>query len=367
MSPETVTQTPGNALQSPEHPAQVALRAAVDRLPAVGAASAQFRVSSGDTTIIVQSGVTELGGDEPVPTDGRFRIACITKMFVSTVVLQLVGESRIELDAPIESYLPGLLPEGGRVTVRSLLQHTSGLYNHADAFQRPSKRFERDRYRSFEAAKLVAIAAEKPLNFEPGSAFEYSNTNYIVLGLLIREVTGRGYAEEIQARILDPLGLKSTVLPGEEPRILGPHARGYMKIDGRSVDVTEMNPSEASSAGEMISTTADLDRFLVALVTGQLLRPSEFEEMTRAVPSEWVDLPMSNGYGLGFMPLETSRGLSLWGHGGGIPGYATFVGATLDGKHRVEASITLDIDPDDFSGTFENAIVDAINAAADCL
>ncbi|MGC4747012.1 serine hydrolase domain-containing protein [Micromonospora sp. DT201] len=97
----------------------------------------------------------------------------------------------------------------------------------------------------------------------PGSTFEYSNTNYIVLGLLIRAVTGRSYAEEIRARIIEPLGLTDTVLPGDDPNIPGVHARGYMKIKGKSVDVTEMNPSEACSAGEMISTTKDLDRFLV--------------------------------------------------------------------------------------------------------
>lgn len=361
MSTTTLT------VRSPEHPGRVALQAAVAKLVTVGAAGAQFRVSTGDTSFTVRAGVTELGRDEPVPTNGMFRIACITKVFVATVVLQLVGEGKIELDKPVEHYLPGLLPEGVRISVRNLMQHTSGLYNHAGAFQRPSERFERDRYRDFAPEDLVAIAASKPLNFVPGSTFEYSNTNYVVLGLLVKAVTGRTYAEEIRDRILIPLGLKDTVLPGADPRIPGPHARGYMKIDDRSVDVTEMNPSEACSAGEMISTTADLEHFLVSLVTGKLLGPAEFDQMRHTVPAEWVDLPMSNGYGLGFMPLETSRGLSLWGHGGGIPGYATFIGTTVDGQRCVAASITLDIDPDDFSGTFENAVVDAINAAADCL
>ncbi|MEV4498057.1 serine hydrolase domain-containing protein [Micromonospora arborensis] len=348
-------------------PKRIKLQEAVDRLTTVGAAGAQFRITTGGETFTVHAGVREFGRDEPVPTDGKFRIACITKVFVSTVILQLVGEGKVDLDKPMAEYLPGLLPQGVQVTVRNLLQHTSGLYNHADAFQRPGDRFERDRHRHFDAEKLVKIAADKPLNFTPGSTFEYSNTNYIVLGLLIRAVTGRSYAEEIRARIIEPLGLTETVLPGDDPNIPGVHARGYMKIKGKSVDVTEMNPSEACSAGEMISTTKDLDTFLVALVTGKLLKPEQFEEMKTTVPPEWVTLPMSNGYGLGFMPLVTSRGLSLWGHGGGIPGYATFIGSTLDGRQRLESSITLDIDPDDFSGVFEDAVVDAINAAADCL
>lgn len=355
---------------SPTHDlatARAALETAVAALPPLGAAGAQFRISVDDSTFVVRAGAAELGTSIPVPEDGRFRIACVTKMFVSVVLLQIHADGHFGLDDPISQHLPGLLPDGDRVTVRNLLQHTSGLYNHADSFQRPSKRFLRDRYNHYDAAELVAVAAGMPLNFEPGTTFEYSNTNYIALGLLIKKLTGRTYAEEITTRILEPLGLTDTTLPGEDPTIPEPHARGYMKIDGRSVDVTEFNPSEACSAGEIISTTADLDTFLVALMTGRLLSADGFAEMAHTVPPEWVPLPMSNGYGLGFMPLVTDCGLSLWGHGGGIPGYATFVGSTLDGRRRLIASITLDIDPDDFSGAFENGVVAALNAAAECL
>lgn len=343
------------------------LQRCLDRLVEVGAAGVQFRVTTGGEVFTARAGVTELGKDDPVPADGRFRIACITKVFVATAILQLVAEGKIVLDAPVETYLPGMLPYGDKVTVRNMLQHTSGVFNHADSFQRPGERFLRDRYKHYDAEELVAVAAARPLNFEPGTTFEYSNTNYIALGLLIRAVTGRTYAEEIRERIIEPLQLGDTYLPGDDPQIRGPHARGYMQIKGRSEDVTLMNPSEACSAGEMISTAEDLETFLVALVQGRLLREPEFAEMVRTIPSEWVTLPMSNGYGLGFMPLETSCGLSLWGHGGGIPGYATFIGSTLDGDKCIVTSITLNIDPDDFGGTFENAVVDAINAAAECL
>lgn len=343
------------------------LQQRLEKLIEVGAAGVHFRIGDGADVFTARAGQAELGGTEPVPFDGRFRVACITKTFVATVVLQLSAEGKIKLDEPAETYLPGHLPDGDKITVRQLLQHTSGLYNHADSFQRPGERFLRDRYQHYDAADLVAVAAAKPLNFEPGTMFEYSNTNYIALGLLIKNVTGKTYATEIRERIIEPLGLAGTYLPGEDPQILGPHAHGYLQIKGRAEDVTLMNPSEACSAGEIISTTADLDRFLVALVTGELLAEREFAEMTHCVPSEWVTLPMSAGYGLGFMPLETSCGLSLWGHGGGIPGYATFMGSTLDGRKRVITSITLNIDPDDFGGTFENAVVAAIEAATECL
>lgn len=361
------TSTTSTPVTDPSHPLRAALQEKVDALVPLGAAGAQFRISVGDDTFVSRSGVAAFGSTDPVPENGRFRIACITKMYVSVVLLQLRAEGKLDLDQPIATYLPGLLPDGDRVTVRNLMQHTSGLFNHADSFQRPGKRFQRDRYKQYESADLVAVAAAQPLNFEPGTKFEYSNTNYIALGMLIKALTGKSYAEEIQARIVEPLGLSETSLPGSDPKIPTPHARGYMKINGESVDVTEMNPSEACSAGEMLSSTADLDTFLVGLMTGKLLAPAEFDEMKTTVPPEWVPLPMSNGYGLGFMPLETDCGLSLWGHGGGIPGYATFVGSTLDGQRRLIASITLDIDPDDFSGTFENGVVAALNAGAECL
>ncbi len=354
-------------MQDSSSPKRIALQSAIDKMMPLGAAGAQFRLSTPDGSFTARGGVRSFSTGDPVPTDGRFRIACITKTFVSVVLLQLTAEGKLDLDRTIEDYLPGLIPDGGRIKVRNLLQHTSGLFNHADSFQRPGQRFQRDRYNHYDARELVAVAAAMPLNFEPGTTFEYSNTNYIVLGLLIREITGRPYADEVRSRILEPLDLRDTLLPGDDPVIAGTHSRGYMQIQGETVDVTEMNPSEAGPAGEMISTTADLDRFLVALMTGKLLDAAEFAEMSHTVPPEWVPLPMSNGYGLGLMPLVTSCGLSLWGHGGGIPGYATFIGASLDGSKRLIASITLNIDPDDFSGVFENGVVDSLNAAAECL
>lgn len=354
----TITHGPGK-------PHEEALRKACENVVRLGASGIQFRVAKDGHEFTVASGVARIGEDAPVPTDGRFRIACITKMFVSVVVMQLVGEGKIDLDAPIERYLPGLIPAGDRMTVRHLMQHTSGLFNHADSFQRPGDRFLRDRYKQYSPRELIGVAAERPLNFEPGTKFEYSNTNYIVIGELIKEVTGRSYADEIRDRVLVPLGLKDTFLPGSDPTIPGPHAHGYMKIKGKTEDVTLMNPSEACSAGEMISTTADLDRFLLALVRHELLTEEQFAELTKPLPEGLtLNLPMAEAYGLGIMRTATSTGVDLWGHGGGIPGYATFIGTTLDGATRVVASVTLDIDPDSFVGDFEAAVEDAITVAA---
>ncbi|MET8896944.1 serine hydrolase domain-containing protein [Streptomyces albogriseolus] len=341
---------------------QQAVQQAADRLVEAGAAGVQFRVTRDGDSFVVTSGVAELGSDRPVPADGRFRISCITKPFVAVVVLQLVAEGKIELDRTVESYLPGLLPYGDRITVRNLLQHTSGLYNYADSFQKPGDRFLRDRYKHYEPEDLIAIAAAKPLEFEPGTKFAYCNTNYFVIGLLIKKVTGRTHREEITERILQPLGLAETVLPGDDPNIPGPHARGYMQIGGEPVDVTLMNPSEAGCAGEIISTTKDLDTFFAALFDGKLLNEPEFTEMTTPLPPEMIEnLPMGIGYGLGIMKLENDKKLDLWGHGAGIPGYATFAATTRDLGARVQLSFT--IGDKDFGPEAEQAVIRGVNTA----
>ncbi|MFF9778137.1 serine hydrolase domain-containing protein [Streptomyces sp. NPDC013978] len=341
---------------------QQAVQGAADRLVEAGAAGVQFRVARGEESFVVTSGIAELGTERPVPADGRFRISCITKPFVAVVVLQLVSEGKIDLDRTVESYLPGLLPYGEKITIRNLMQHTSGLYNYMDSFQKPGDRFLRDRYKHYEPEDLIAIAAAKPLEFEPGTKFEYCNTNYFVVGLLIKKVTGRSYREEITERVLQPLGLKETVLPGDDPNIPGPHARGYMQIGGEPVDVTLMNPSEAGCAGEIISTTADLDRFFTALFSGKLLNEAEFTEMTTPLPREMINnLPMGIGYGLGIMKLENDNDLDLWGHGAGIPGYATLAATTRDLSARVQLSFT--IGDKDFGPEAEQAVIRGVNIA----
>ncbi|MGN9796097.1 serine hydrolase domain-containing protein [Streptomyces sp. OZ13] len=341
---------------------QQAVQGAADRLVQAGAAGVQFRVTRGDNSFVVTSGIAELGSDRPVPADGRFRISCITKPFVAVVVLQLVAEGRLDLDRSVESYLPGLLPYGEKITVRNLMQHTSGLYNYMDSFQKPGDRFLRDRYKHYEPEDLIAIAAAKPLEFEPGTKFAYCNTNYFIVGLLIKKITGRSYREEITERVLEPLGLTETTLPGDDPNIPGPHARGYMQIGGEPVDVTLMNPSEAGCAGEIISTTADLDRFFCALFDGTLLNEPEFTEMTTPLPPEMIEnLPMGIGYGLGIMKLENDDDLDLWGHGAGIPGYATFAATTRDRSARVQLSFT--IGDKDFGPEAEQAVIRGVNTA----
>ncbi|MCG8925749.1 serine hydrolase [Lentzea sp. CC55] len=303
-----------------------------------GALGVQARVTNGRQHFTARAGKAELGSDKPVPLDGRFRVGSITKTFVSTVLLQLAGEGRVDLDAPVVRYLPGLVD--GRITVRQVLQHTSGLYNYTEALPLSPDEFEKIRYKHWSPQELLAIATAKPLDFEPGTKWNYSNTNYVVAGLLVEELTGKPYEKAVEQRIIKPLRLGDTEVPGDRPTIKGPHAHGYWTANGKPSDITRINPSVAWAAGEMISTTRDLDTFIVALSSGKLLKPAQQQEIAKTTE-------VSPNYGLGLAVQTAPCGTKVWGHGGGIPGYSTELLSTPDTKKRLELSATSTPTPGD--------------------
>ncbi|MGM1063364.1 serine hydrolase domain-containing protein [Saccharothrix sp. Mg75] len=315
----------------------------VELMAGTGAQGVQVRVTDGRRQFTARAGTAEVGSPRPVPLDGRFRVGSITKTFVSTVVLQLVGEGRVGLDEPVSRHLPGLLPDGDRITVRHVLQHTSGLYNYTDALPNDPEGYEPIRYRTWAPAELVALSTSKPLDFQPGTGWNYSNTNYVVAGLLVEKVTGRPYGEAVERRVLRPLGLRDTYAPGAAVDIRGPHAHGYQRLRGEVDDITRINPSVAHAAGGMISTTADLDRFAEALLEGRLLRPAQQAELTALTP-------VSTEYGLGVERSTLPCGAEVWGHGGGIPGYSSLVVGTANAKTRLTVSLTSAPDPGEVNG-----------------
>ncbi|WP_432491076.1 serine hydrolase domain-containing protein [Kineococcus gypseus] len=357
----TATAAPPDAPPAPagrgaERAAErAALQRALDELTASGAQGVQARITDGRHRVVLTSGSAHHGARTPVPADGRFRAGSITKTLVATVVLQLVAEGRVGLDEPVSRYLPGLLPDGDRITVRMLLQHTSGLANYtelipADAASLPTPAaYEAVRYQHHEARDLIALATARPLGFEPGTSWSYSNTGYLVLGELVEEVTGAPYARAVEERILRPLRLRATSLPGDRVSLPPPHAHGYARVGGQVVNVTRLNPSVAGAAGELVSTTADLDRFFDALLDGRLLPPELLAEMKRTTA-------VSPAYGLGLVvaPLVcgTSTGV-LYGHDGGIPGYLSVALSTERTDRRLVVSLTTAPDPGEFRGQDE--------------
>ncbi|TDD59099.1 class A beta-lactamase-related serine hydrolase [Kribbella antibiotica] len=256
----------------------------------------------------------------PITPDAYFRIGSVTKTFVATAVLQLVDEQRVRLDAPIERYLPGVVPGGRRITVRQVLDHTSGIYDYAHDPGWSTNRWRgSDRFQHYEPSQLLTVAFSHPPYFPPGTGWHYSNTNYILAGLLIERVTGRPYGAEIVRRIVKPLALTHTSLPGDWPGLPTPHAPGYTSVDGKLVDATLMNPSLDWAAGEMISTTADLNRFFAALFDARLTSRAALAEMRRYVPATGLF-----DYGLGLQRFRLPCGTTVEGHSGELLGYTTY-------------------------------------------
>ncbi|MFK4187739.1 serine hydrolase domain-containing protein [Streptomyces sparsogenes] len=297
-----------------------------------------------------RAGTADLRTGRSPRVEDRFRAGSITKTFVATVMLQLEAEGRLSLDDTVDHWLPGLVKghghDGRQITLRQLLNHTSGVYSYTEdeEFKRREfgTAFLRHRYDTWTPERLVRLAMTHQRTSAPGDRWGYSDTNYILAGMVIRKVTGRSYAAEIEQRILRPLHLDSTVLPGTRSSLPGPAGRAYSKLTGelagpgepggKTYDVTELNPSLAGAAGEIVTTAPDLNRFYRALLSGRLLEPRQLTEMTTTVP-----VPQAPGvsYGLGLMRLELSCGVEVWGHNGGIQGSISEALTTADGRHAL--------------------------------
>ncbi|MFJ6759326.1 serine hydrolase domain-containing protein [Streptomyces sp. NPDC091273] len=291
------------------------------------------------------SGVGNLTTGAPRGTNDRFRAGSITKTFVATVLLQMEAEGTLDLDDTVEHHLPGLVRgngnDGGKITVRHLLNHTSGLFDYladeeyVDTYMRGQGYLDH-RYDTLPPRKHVKVALSHAPLFEPGEQLSYSNTNYILAGLIIERAGGRTYEAEVRDRIIKPLGLKATSNPGNSIHIPRPSSRSYSKLFAsapeRIDDVTEMNGSQGWADGDIISTTGDLNRFYSALLRGELLPPQQLKAMktTRSMP-ETPDL----SYGLGLTRFRTSCGTTLWGHGGAMVGSNSLAVTTEDGRHQL--------------------------------
>ncbi|MEU8225931.1 serine hydrolase domain-containing protein [Kribbella sp. NPDC048915] len=305
------------------------------KLDAVVAIGALAEVRDGTRVWRGSSGVAELGTTRKVPVAGRFRAGSITKTFVAAVVLQLVAEHRMRLDDPVERWLPGVVPNGENITVRHLLNHTSGLYDFKDTLPMPpNPAFYELQHRTWTPAEQIEQAlAHPPVFDQPGSQYDYSNTNYVLIGEIIEKVTGHTYAEEIERRLIRPLGLHGTSMPGTSPYLRGPHAHGYVPKDGELVDFTQMNPSLFGAAGELISTTRDLNRFFDALLGGRLLPDRLLEAMkTPGTPDR--------AYGLGLSWHDTACKIRVYGNDGDALAYQAYTFMTEDTRRQVTIAVT---------------------------
>ncbi|WP_202532963.1 MULTISPECIES: serine hydrolase domain-containing protein [unclassified Streptomyces] len=314
-----------------------------------GVTGVSVRLESPHSVRTVRSGVGDLRTGQPVAKDGYLRIGSTTKTFVATVLLQLVGEGRLSLDDTVDTWLPGLVRghgnDGHRVTLRHLLQHTSGLPDYiGDVVPDLSAAGYRvNRWTTYTSRQRVALAMKHPPSFAPGRGWEYSNTNYVLAGLVIKAVTGHSWEHEVRARILRPLRLTRTLTPGNWPFLPGSHARNYQQFEpgGAMTDTTVAYlPFDADADGSMISTAADTNRFYTALVQGRLLAPAQLAEMQRT-----VEVPADRGFppgtrdGLGLFWTPLPCGGGYWGHSGDGFGYLLWPATAPDGRTIVTVSL----------------------------
>jgi D-alanyl-D-alanine carboxypeptidase len=275
------------------------------------------------------SGYIDRQRTQPLTAATRMRIASISKVFTAVVVLQLMEEGRLSLDSPLSTWFPSLVPSSDAITVRMLLNHTTGLYDFLEDGYFLGKAYQAPDYH-WPPSELVSYAAQAPSLFSPGApgAWDYSSTNYVILGMIAEAVTGRPLATEMRERIFQPLGLTQTYFAPDEA-VEGVVARGYRN----SNDVTAISLSFAFATANLVSTTEDVQRFGAALFGGQLLRPETMEQVYVFQNGKGQYLMPALEYGLGVMrnllpvgpdasgnprPAEAS---TVMGHTGGFGGF----------------------------------------------
>jgi D-alanyl-D-alanine carboxypeptidase len=285
------------------------------------------------------TGLADVAANTAMQPQDRFRAGSLMKPLIATVILQLVEEGRLALDDRISTLLPEQVAHkfanSDQITLRMLLNHTSGLPDFMEQ-AKPAIVAQLDKV--WDAEAFLDLAAAEPPLFAPGASERYSNTNYLLLGLIIEKVTGQPWRQEIVRRIFEPLGLQDTFLPApEETSIPGAHAHGYADFGSGIIDATDAtNASVVGAAGgqSLVTTAPDLARFLDALLAGRLFRKSE----TLAAMLDFGKIaadqfppgdPLGKiliGYGLGLMEASYGSGLTAIGHSGDTPGgYHAFV------------------------------------------
>lgn len=311
----------------------------------------------GHSSVRARTGAGQDG--EKVPWGAHFRTASTTKTFTAAVALQLVAEGRVSLDDTVEKWLPGVVSgngnDGSRITVRDLLQQTSGLFDYVEDPEVSGALgdFEKIRYDRTPAREYVAVAMRHAPLFTPdhgtgGSPrWAYSNTNYLLAQMIIEKAGERPYGEQVERRIIAPLKLRNTTVTGTDASLHGPHARVTIPAppDGAPLDVTEHTLQHTADSA-VVSTTADINSFYRALMTGKVLPAAGLAEMQRTVartddPEDIAAWP-DGGYGLGLRETPLSCGGSYWHHEGDGFGSYTRTGVTADGRRSVAVSVTSD-------------------------
>ncbi|AVZ77722.1 hydrolase [Streptomyces lunaelactis] len=331
------------------------MKSALDGVHRAGIPGVYAEVRDAGRTWRGASGVADVTTGRPVTPDMRQRVGSITKTFTAAAVMQQVEQGRIQLDAPIGGYLPQLVPgeRGRKITVRMLLNNTSGIPDYIpyafpslQAF--PSlpdvspKSLDDNRFRQFRPAELIQMGLAAPPASEPGAPTGvYSNTNYLLLGQLLEQVTGTPAEEYITRNVIERARLRHTEFPAGT-RIKGPHSRMYEAFYGLidpPRDYSVYNMSWTGTGAALVSTMEDLNRFYAKLLDGEIVNRSSLAQMQRTVPVRALDGTMID-YGLGLHKVGTGCG-TFWGHDGTVWGAGTMSLTRADGKRQMSVAVNL--------------------------
>ncbi|MFF6991096.1 serine hydrolase [Streptomyces sp. NPDC010273] len=351
--------SPSATARASAGPDAEALRAALAGLPDADATAALVRVGGTDGAWRGSAGVHDLESGAAADPDARFRAGSTTKVVTAATVLRLAALGKVDLDTPVQHYLPGLLTKAFEpISVRQLLNHTSGI-QAGDGFGDAFEDQYAHRFDTLTPRQVVASAVAKGPEFGPGEQQDYLNVNYTILGLLIEKVTGHSYAAEATRLVLRPAGMRDTYFPGTDPRIRGPHNHGYQLVrqaDGSAqfVDVTDWNQADRWAAGEMISTTADLERLITSLFRGRIVPAPQLREMF-TVPAGIEGA----SYSAGLQRFEYG-GKVYWLKSGARYGYSAVVLATRD----LSRTLVYSVNSTDAKGESMNAVAERIALAA---
>jgi D-alanyl-D-alanine carboxypeptidase len=334
---------------------------------ASGAPGYVARIDDGHRVAFTVAGVADRATRRPLTSRDQFEIGSNTKTFMSALALQLVDRRQLDLDSPVSKYLPGVVPNGRNITVRMLLNHTSGLFSYTadpDFFTE----MEKDPQRVWTEQELLDVAFKHEPNFAPGTSWSYSNTNYTLIGMILQKQTGKSLPDLVQQRIARPLGLKHTYFPDPRATNTGPgYAHGYA-VSFAGTSPTYVDTSSwpiggwGGAAGAIISTPNDLSRFFSAVLGGKLFSHKQLNQMKTTVDLP-ADFPFEGGYGLGLLKLKSPCG-TVWGHGGDTLGHHSTAVASANGRRTAVSDTTAepsDLEPNEAADRYFEVAVAAQN------
>jgi len=347
---------------------QAALQAMVDKTAKelmVPGALVLLRTPQGDFT--VSYGTTELGAASPPTADTQFRIASNTKTMTAALIMLLAEEGKLSLDDPVSKYVPDV-PNGDKITIAELLQMRSGLYNYTNAPEL-SESMDSDLAKARTPAELLAIAFKRPPDFQPGAEYEYNNTNYVLLGLIVEKGYGKPLGQVMQERLFGPLGMRHTFLPAvADSTIPEPCAHGYGYGSAAAVltdnapyppelvaavragtlqpkDFTGLNHSFAWAAGGVISTANDMATWIEALVSGRVLGAEYQRKWSGSFKPQDPAKPDGQQYGYGIVRLGWGPN-TIYFHGGETVGYNSKISYDINNRTTLITWTTLAVSLD---------------------